>query len=196
MIVDFQKIKALYKFGKEVSFKDAQLLLKSAKIHSLKKRSILIEAGSTESRVYMIRKGLVREYHVNEEGEEITFRLIPEYNMVANVDYILNNEPSKFYVETLEDTTFFSMEYELLDAIVSKNPKLEANRKFLFRKVIRQAKDRMESFVLLSPEKRYLKFIKDYPGLTNRVQDKYIANVLGITPVSLSRIRKRIASKK
>jgi CRP-like cAMP-binding protein len=95
-----------------------------------------------------------------------------------------SKEPSKFYVETLEDTSFFSMEYEMLEEMVSNNPKLEKNRKFLFRRVIRQAKDRMESFVSLSPEKRYLKFIKDYPGLTNRVQDKYIAHVLGCSFVA------------
>ncbi|MBK8659738.1 MAG: hypothetical protein IPN22_12925 [Bacteroidetes bacterium] len=50
--------------------------------------------------------------------------------------------------------------------------------------------------MLLSPEERYLKFIQKYPDLLNRVPNKYIANVLGITPVSLSRIRKRISTKK
>lgn len=195
-IIDFNKLKALYKFSKDLSFKEVQLLIKSTKTSSLKKRNILIEAGSTETRVYFIRKGLIRQYHVNEEGEEITFRLIPEQNIVVNADYLLNDEPCRFYFETLEDTSFLSADYEVIQNIISNNPKLEKNRKFVFRKMIRQAKDRIESFVLLSPEKRYLKFIKDHPGLTNRVQDKYIANVLGITPVSLSRIRKRIASRK
>ena len=66
----------------------------------------------------------------------------------------------------------------------------------ILRKMIFKVKERLETFVLLNPEERYLKFIKDFPDLTNRVPDKYIANVLGITPVSLSRIRKRISSKK
>lgn len=53
-----------------------------------------------------------------------------------------------------------------------------------------------ESFILYSAEERYLNFVKNNPDIVNRVPGKYIANVLGITPVSLSRIRKRIAQKK
>lgn len=79
--------------------------------------------------------------------------------------------------------------------LVARNPKLEANRKYVLQRLLKESMERVESFVLLTPEERYQRFVKDYPGITNRVQDKYIANVLGITPVSLSRIRKRIASK-
>jgi hypothetical protein len=61
---------------------------------------------------------------------------------------------------------------------------------------LKQTFGRIDSFVLLSPEERYKKYIKDFPGIVNRAPDKHIANVLGITPVSLSRIRKRIASEK
>jgi Mn-dependent DtxR family transcriptional regulator len=54
---------------------------------------------------------------------------------------------------------------------------------------------RVESFILLTPEERYLKLIRDKHDIVQRVHDKYIATFLGITPVSLSRIRKRIAGK-
>ena len=56
--------------------------------------------------------------------------------------------------------------------------------------------ERLKSFVLLNPEERYLDFIKKNPSLVNRVPGKYIANVLGITPVSLSRIRARVVNQK
>jgi DNA-directed RNA polymerase subunit F len=61
---------------------------------------------------------------------------------------------------------------------------------------MRQAFQRVESFVFLSPEERYQKYVEDHPNIINRAPDKYIANILGITPVSLSRIRSRIASKR
>lgn len=134
-------------------------------------------------------------YHIKENGEEITFNLLSEQNVVANFDFVGTNSPSKFYYETLEDCNFFSLDYQVVDSIVSSNSKLEANRKFFLRKIIFEVKERLESFVLMNPEERYLKFIKDFPDLSNRVPDKYIANILGITPVSLSRIRKRIASR-
>ena len=88
------------------------------------------------------------------------------------------------------------MNYDTLQRIFESNMKFESNRKYVFQKIIRQMLKRLESFVLYSPEERYQLYIKDYPNIVNRVPDKYIANVLGITPVSLSRIRKRIAEKK
>jgi hypothetical protein len=65
----------------------------------------------------------------------------------------------------------------------------------MLRKFLLEAKERIESFVLFTPEQRYVKYIEDFPDMYNRVPDKYIAHVLGITPVSLSRIRKRISTK-
>ena len=195
-MIDLEKLRTLYKFGKEVTLKDAQELLKSAKSETIEKKTILFKQGSKDTKFYYLRKGLVRMYHIKENGEEITFNLIPEHNVVTNFDFIGTEQPSKYYYETLENSSFFSFDFQVLDSIVSQNPKLESNRKFFLRKIIFGIKERLESFVLMSPEERYIQYIKDYPNLTNRVPDKYIANVLGVTPVSLSRIRKRIASKK
>lgn len=195
-MIDIEKLRTLYKFGKELSLQDAQDLLKTAKSTSFKKKEIIFEEGSKDTQIYFLREGLVRMYHIKENGEEITFSLIPENNVVANFDFIATEKPSPFYYETLENCSFFRIDYQVLDNIVSKNANLEANRKYFLRKMIFKVKERLETFVLLNPEERYLKFIKDFPDLTNRVPDKYIANVLGITPVSLSRIRKRISSKK
>lgn len=195
-MIDIEKLKTLYKFSKELSLQDAQDLLKTAKSTSFKKKEIIFEEGSKDTQIYFLLEGLVRMYHIKENGEEITFSLIPENNVVANFDFIATEKPSPFYYETLENCSFFRIDYQVLDNIVSKNANLEANRKYFLRKMIFKVKERLETFVLLNPEERYLKFIKDFPDLTNRVPDKYIANVLGITPVSLSRIRKRISSKK
>lgn len=194
-MIDLDKLRRLYRFGKEITLKEAQLLIRSSKTISIKKRETFIEYGSRDATVYYIAKGLVRVYGINDEGEEVTFKLIPEHNIVVNADIVLNKQPSRFYYESLEDTRFYAIDYDLLQSVVSNHPKLEANRKFILLRLLKQAQDRVESFVLLSPEKRYLKFIEEHPDLTNRVQDKYIAHVLGITPVSLSRIRKRIASR-
>lgn len=195
-MINIEKLRTLYKFSKELSLQDAQDLLKTAKSTSFKKKEIIFEEGSKDTQIYFLREGLVRMYHIKENGEEITFSLIPENNVVANFDFIATEKPSTFYYETLENCSFFRIDYQVLDNIVSKNANLEANRKYFLRKMIFKVKERLETFVLLNPEERYLKFIKDFPDLTNRVPDKYIANVLGITPVSLSRIRKRISSKK
>ena len=194
-MVDLARLRKLYNFGKDLRMKDIQGVIAASKRVSIKKKEVLIDVGSSSEELYFIRKGLIRSYHINSKGEEITFRLITEHELVANVDAILYKQPSRYCYEAMEDSTFFSLSYDAVQKIFSENPKLNARRKYLFQAVIKKAYERIESLVLLTPVERYEKFLEDYPDLSNRVPDKYIAHVLGITPVSLSRIRKRIASR-
>ncbi len=123
--------------------------------------------------------------------------MYPEYNVVVNIHSVLFEEPSNFSYQTFEDTKIYKIDYASVIDLTSKNPDLlEINRRYIGRNAMRQAFKREESFVFMSPVERYLTYIKDYPNVVNRAPDKYIANVLGITPVSLSRIRNRLATKK
>ena len=195
-MVDIDKLRQIYKFGKELSIEDAGVLIKSAKSKSFKKKEIIIEEGALKRDVYFLRNGLVRVYCINDKGDEITFGLISENQILTNIDIILFEQPSRFYYECIEDTKTFSIDFDKVQNIIERNPKLERNRKFFARNAMKKMLQRLETFVLLNPEERYLDYIEKNPTLINRVPDKYIANVLGITPVSLSRIRARIVSKK
>lgn len=195
-MIDFEKIKMLYKFGRNLTLSDVQVLFQSAKTKTYPAGKHLIQEGEMKKDVFFIKKGLVRAYKINDEGNEITTFVRWENKIVASPDIILFNEPSQHYFETLEQTDVFYIDYDVLQTIISKNPKFEVNRKFVLQNVLKETLKRIDSFVLLTPEERYLEFIKENPEITNRVPNKYIANILGITPVSLSRIRKRIVSKK
>jgi CRP-like cAMP-binding protein len=173
------------------------VLLRNVKIRTFEKGEILIREGSTKDDMFFVRKGLVRSYYIDEKVDEITFQLYPETHGFGNVHSIFFNEPSKFTYQTLERTKVYIIDFGSFNDVVSKNPKLmEVNRVYLISRLMKQLYYRVESFVLLSPEERYRKYVKDHPNIINRAPDKYIANILGITPVSLSRIRNRIASKK
>lgn len=195
-MVDIDKLRQIYKFGKELSIEDAGILIKSAKSKSFKKKEVIIEEGTLKKDVYFIRSGLVRAYCINDKGDEITFGLIAENQILTNIDIILFDQPSRFYYECIEDTKTFSIDFDKVQNIIERNPKLERNRKFFARNAMKRMLQRLETFVLMNAEERYEDFIKNNPTLSNRVPDKYLANVLGITPVSLSRIRARIVNKK
>jgi CRP-like cAMP-binding protein len=195
-MVDIDKLRQIYKFGKELSIEDAGVLIKSAKSKSFKKKDTIIKEGALKTDVYFLRSGLVRAYCINEKGDEITFGLIAENQILTNIDVVLFEQPSRFYYECLEDTKTFSIDFDTVQNIIENNPKLERNRKFFARNAMKKMLQRLETFVLMNAEERYEDFIKNNPTLSNRVPDKYLANVLGITPVSLSRIRARIVNKK
>lgn len=172
-------------------------LMRNIRIKTFGKGEILIQKGSSKKDLYFIRKGLVRSYIIDNQANEITFQIYAEHQIFTNAHAVLFNEASKFKYQALEHTKVYMVEYSTFLKLTSSNPELlELNRMYFGKKIIMQAFQRVETFVFLSPEKRYEKFVKDNPKLIHRVPDKYIANVLGITPVSLSRIRNRISRKK
>jgi len=173
------------------------ILLKNLSSKTFEKGEIVINDGDKINSIFYIRKGLVRSYLINDKGEEITFQLFAEKQLFGNVHTILFNEPSKFTFETLENTKVYFTDLKAFQDLRTANSDfINLDNGVFGRQILKQAFQRIDSFVFLSPEKRYQQYLKDYPNIINRVPDKYIANVLGITPVSLSRIRQRISKKK
>ncbi len=171
-------------------------LFRHIKIKSFKKGEILIAEGSLTKEVYFIRKGLVRSYVINGKGDEITFQLYAETNVFTNAHTILFDEKSRFNYQALENVKLYTIDFDHFLKISSTNQELlHLNRNLFSKRIIQRVFLRLESFALLTPEERYSEFLENRPNLIQRVPDKYIANVLGITPVSLSRIKNRIANK-
>lgn len=180
-----------------MNIKRLYILLKNLSSKTFEKGEIVINDGDKINSVFYIRKGLVRSYLINDKGEEITFQLFAEKQLFGNVHTILFDETSKFTFETLEKTKVYFTDVKTFQDLSSNNLDfLKIDSRLFGRQILKQAFQRIDSFVFLSPEKRYQQYLKDYPNIINRVPDKYIANVLGITPVSLSRIRQRISKKK
>ena len=194
-MIDVEKLRALYKFGKNLTLDDVQHLIKAASSRNFAAGEYLIKEGSPKREVFFIQKGIVRSFRINEKGNEITTQIRWENQIVASQDTILFDQPSQNYFEALEETKVLVLDYDALQKIIASTPKLEANRKFVLQKILKEALERIDTFVLMTPEERYLAFLDQNADIVNRVPNKYIANVLGITPVSLSRIRKRVARK-
>ena len=149
-MVDIDKLRQIYKFGKELSLEDAGVLIKSAKSKSFKKKETIIEEGALKTDVYFLRSGLVRAYCINEKGDEITFGLIAENQILTNIDVILFEQPSRFYYECLEDTKTFSIDFDTVQNIIENNPKLERNRKFFARNAMKKMLKRLVYHIFIS----------------------------------------------
>ena len=171
------------------------VLLRHVTIKTIEKGETIIQKGETQKNVYYIKRGLIRAYYVAEKGDEVTYQLFPEYHIFGNLHSLLFNEPSRYTFQALERTKVYAISYDSFHDLVKHSKSLRLNKMGLGERVLKQAFNRVESFVFLSPEERYIKYMEDYPSVINRAPDKYIANVLGITPVSLSRIKRRITLK-
>jgi CRP-like cAMP-binding protein len=161
----------------------------------LKAGEVYITQNEYSKKLAYIQKGIIRTYAIKDNGDEATLLLRWEDQFIGSHDSILLEQPSKFIYQALEDTILLEIDYALVDEIMNQNPKYEPLRNFVLMTMLGGALRMIEDFVLLTPEERYLKLNAENFGIVNRVPGKYIASMLGITPVSLSRIRRRISGK-
>lgn len=154
-----------------------------------------IREGATERRLAYIEQGIMRAYIIKHNGDEATLFLRWEKQFIASHDTIINKQPSRFIYRTLEPVTLLEIDYDVLEEVLKTHPEYEPLRNFFLMRMLSESLNMLESFVTLSPEERYRNLLSWRFDLVNRVPDKYIASMLGITPVSLSRIRKRMLDK-
>jgi CRP-like cAMP-binding protein len=165
------------------------------KTKSIKKGQILLSPGDLKSDAYFVVSGLLRYFSIDEKGKEHIIQFAPEDWMVSDRDTTVFGEPAFFYIDAIEGTEVVVVKGDFFPAIQSIVPEiLQLNIKMLHNS-IRFMQKRINMLLSATAEERYLDFIKLYPNLTLRVPQWMIASYLGITPESLSRVRKDLAKK-
>ena len=195
-MLDTEKLNYYFGIFKNLELKDLTAIFKLVKIKKLKAGEIFIKEGEYYKKISYIKKGLIRAFLIQENGDEITTLIRWEDQFISSHDSILFDQPSRFAYQAIENSTILEVDYDIAQNFMTKNPKLELGRIHFLKKMLGESILRVETFILLNPEERYLKLTKEKPDIINRVPSKYIATLLGITPVSLSRIRNRIANQR
>ena len=157
------------------------------------KKFTLIKEGEVAKELYFINRGCLRFYY-NREGDEITGFIFLESLFATALDSFLQQEPSHQIVETLEDSELLVISYANLQKLYNASVNFQIFGRRLAEQRLVNAQRILASYILDSPEERYRKLLATQPEWLQRVPQHYIASFLGITPVSLSRIRKRIIS--
>ena len=174
---------------------DTQPLFEMTSQVKLNANEAYIRVGDTQRRLAFIEKGIMRAYKIKDNGDEATLFLRWEGQFIASHDTIIHHQASRFIYRALEPVTLMQIDYDVLEDVLKTHPKYEPLRNFFLMQMLAESLKMMESFVTQSPEERYRNLLAERFDVVNRVPDKYIASMLGITPVSLSRIRKRMHTK-
>lgn len=159
-----------------------------------KKGSLLLREGQISSTGYFIFKGCVRAW-LMKDNEEKTTEFYTEGDALA--PYISGKQalPSKQYWECMEDCTVAIFSQETEKKLYGQFPRLESLCRLSTEEDLGQLREKMASFASSTPEERYMALLDQRPWLLDRVPQYHIAGYLGLTPESLSRIRRRIAKK-
>lgn len=158
------------------------------------KGTVLLEEGAVPKECYYVLKGLVRQYQFV-DGTERTTEFYTESNGTVSSLHYSNQTPSTFYLECMEDSLLIAGTIEIDEAHYEQFPELISITKMMLENDLNKAKADHSTFILSSPKDRYLHFLKTRPDISNRVPLHQIASYLGMTPESLSRIRKRIVTE-
>lgn len=175
--------------------KDLARVLDNCQRKSYKKGTFLISAGELCTSVFYVEKGLLRQYSIDEKGKEHVLHFAPERWFLNDRESLYYNRGSQFYIDALEDTEVFVLTKEMISKMEKNLPGFADFNNELLNNHIRQLQNRINQLLSATAEERYLSFVKMYPDILLRVPQWMIASYLGITPESLSRVRKNLAQR-
>lgn len=191
-----ERSKAIRNYYKlpDLSIKDWMLLLPIAHFRKIKKGEYFIKSGQVSEELAFILSGSFRFFYEKEDVEKTAYFVFSN-EIMASFEGILEEAPSKTTIQALEDTEIFVLDYAKMRKMYHISSKFENIGRLIGEYYILMLHNQLSSFLLDTPEERYLKLVENNPDLLNKVPLQYIASYIGVTPVSLSRIRKRIISK-
>ncbi|MGY3052761.1 CRP-like cAMP-binding protein [Pedobacter sp. UYEF25] len=162
------------------------------RIKKVKKGEIIFREGEHTQHIFFVSKGLLRAYSLDSKGKEHILQFAPENWLIGDRNSMVD-QPSIFFVDAIEDTETVLLPNNFLDMAAAKIPNLLPMQITLLNNSIRFMQKRINMLLGATASERYLDFLKIYPNLTLRAPQWMIASYLGITPESLSRVRKELA---
>lgn len=189
---------ALTQFLKSFQFlTDAEIdiLVENTNLCSFKKGSLLLVEGEISKNCYAVINGCVREYYL-QDGLEKTTAFFTEGQAVNSFSSYIKGVPSKHFLECCEDSVLTVGNQQLEDRMCQLIPRLEKFIRLEIEKHAGELQERMATFMTSTPEQRFLYLLEHQSELMGRVPQHQIASYLGITPESLSRIKKRLYTQK
>lgn len=160
-------------------------------IETVPAKTLLLEEGKTANRLFLIRKGCLRLFF-NNDGKDITFQFFFEGDMVASADSMYWRQPSLFSIESIERSEVMAVKRDDVYRLIGEN---QAARELMEERIMERFHVYQQLFLSRirdTPQQRYEELLREHPDIVQRIPQRYIASYLGITPVSLSRIRGRL----
>lgn len=162
---------------------------------TIRKHQFLLNEGNVCRHIGFVNSGCLREYTIDSKGNEHITQFAIEDWWVSDLNSFLSGLPATYNIDALQDSEILLLEKSAREELLDECPKMERFFRLLIEANQVAARRRITDSLGASAEERYIKFVKTYPKLFEQIPQNQIASYLGITPQSLSRIRKELSNK-
>lgn len=168
-------------------------LLPVIKVRRFAKKELVVKAGEVENYFNFITRGLVRKYY--KKGHlEFNTQISYEGHLILSQESFYSRLPSEYYIETIEPTTFVSLNHDDLERVFSQSHRMEHLARLLVTYAMVIKDNWQIQLVKMTPRERFLNFVTKNPKLMQRVPQKYLASYLNIKPETFSRFKHLLRS--
>ena len=162
---------------------------------SFLKGDLLLKAGQICEHIYFIKKGSVRGF-IKEGDRDITTWITAENELVTSIYGLSTRRPALENMQAIEDCEMLTLTYTDVENLYLQYPEFNVVTRKLLERYYQDAEGRAFIARLTNAENKYTQFLVRYGHLSNRIPLKYIASFLGMTIETLSRVRKRLSSRR
>lgn len=163
-----------------------------SKFKEIKAGTQIVRLGEIPSKMYMLRSGVIRCYLSTESGKEFNKSFYLPISFVASLTALIKGKPSLFVFETITECKLYEIDYNKFASLCKKHQSLNELYSRVLEKVYMKYENRLVELISLNAKDRYLKLLSQVPNVNELIPQFHIASYLGITPVQLSRIRKKL----
>ena len=157
---------------------------------------MLLRSGQVAKKIHFVCSGALRAFVADSDGNTYNKNIFLDNDFAGSTVSYLRGVPSRFAIESLEETTLISLNYQKYREIIDNNTDMkDFYVAYLERNWIIEKEAREVSIVMENATDRYLKLLGQHPGIDQRIQKVHLASHIGVTPTQLSRIRKNLKEK-
>jgi len=179
----------------DLSNDEIDLIRAVATLKKLRRHQYLLQEGEIWRYNAFVASGFLRAFSVDDKGQEHILNFAPENHWTGDRESLVNHTPSHLNIDAIEDSEVVLITKENFDRICIQIPQLNDLVNAILHKSFLTSQRRIHDIISLSAEDKYRSFLEKFPAIAQRVPQHMIASYIGVTPETLTRIRRKSAKE-